>query len=397
MTRGVSILGSTGSVGAATLDVVLSQKETHHIDTLTAHNNVALLADQAKKSNAKRAVIGNESLYQELRSALAGTKTDVAAGRTALLDAAKDAPDYTMAAIVGMAGLELLLAAITRGKCVAIANKEPLVAAGPLVMQAAQKSGATLLPVDSEHNAVFQVLDQSQKHMVQKIILTASGGPFRNWTVEQMEAATPEQALAHPNWNMGPKISIDSATMTNKALEVIEAHHFFGLPPEKIEVVVHPQSVIHSMVEYTDGSVLAQMGASDMRIPITHTLGWPNRLNGPAQRIDFKKISALTFEEVDDRRFPAIKFAYDCIKQGPSASIALNAANEVAVSEFLAGRIGFTEIFAITRSIVENGKEQAGDGLEAILAYDELMRTKAKACILERNSSSDSPPKRKVL
>ncbi len=290
-----------------------------------------------------------------------------------------------------------MLAAIAKGKCVAIANKEPLVAAGPLVMKAAQKSGAILLPVDSEHNAVFQVLDPKQKEAVKKIILTASGGPFRNWTSGQMDAATPEQALAHPNWNMGPKISIDSATMMNKALEVIEAHHFFGLPPGKIEVVVHPQSVIHSMVEYTDGSVLAQMGASDMRIPITHTLGWPNRLSGPAQHLDFKKISSLTFEEVDDRRFPAIKFAYDCIKQGQSACIALNAANEVAVGVFLAGEIGFTDIFAIAREIVDNNKEQAKDDLDAILACDELMRTAAKACILKRNSSSDSPPKRKVL
>ena len=396
MTRGVSILGSTGSVGKATLDVVQTQGDTHYIDTLTAQTNVALLAEQAKATNARRAVIGDEALYADLKAALSGTKTEIAAGRAALIAAAKDAPDYTMAAIVGMAGLEPLLAAISAGKKVAIANKEPLVAAGSLVMNEAEKSGATLLPVDSEHNAVFQVFDAAQKQFIQKIILTASGGPFREWPESRLAGATPAQAINHPNWSMGKKISIDSATMMNKALEVIEAHHFFGLPPEKIEVVIHPQSIIHSMVEYADGSVLAQMGASDMRVPITHSLGWPSRLNGPAQHLDFTKISSLTFEAVDDRRFPAIKFAYDCIMQGHSACIALNAANEVAVEAFLGGTILFTDIFDIVRTTVHRDTGMEGEGLEAVLAHDEKMRTLAKACILEGRSSFDSPPQRKT-
>ena len=392
MSRSVTILGSTGSVGTATLDVIKSAHDKFFIHTLTAQKNIALLAEQAKAFNVKRAVIGDETLYADLKDALAGTSIEPATGRNAVIAAAGEKVDYTMAAIVGMAGLEPILAAIENGQCVAIANKEPLVAAGRMVIDAAKKSGAALLPVDSEHNAIFQVFEQANRDFIRRIILTASGGPFRTWTQDQMAAATPEQALAHPNWAMGRKISIDSATMMNKALEVIEAHYLFDLPPEKIDVLVHPQSVIHSMVEYEDGSVLAQMGAADMRVPITHTLGWPNRIKGCSQRLDFTKLSTLTFEPVDACRFPAIKYAYDCLREGQAACIALNAVNEVAVDAFLAGQIGFTDIFEIVRRTAEDKKDVSSpENLGDILALDQKMRESAKQCIVTYN-----PQTRKV-
>lgn len=389
MSRSVTILGSTGSVGTSTLDVVKSQPDKFSVHTLTAQSNVALLAEQAKSFNAKRAVIGDEDKYAELKDALAGTKTEVAAGRAAIINAAAEKVDYTMAAIVGMAGLEPILASIASGQCVAIANKEPLVVAGDMVMAAAKKSGATLLPVDSEHNAIFQVFEKESRDFIRRIILTASGGPFRTWNTEQIANASPEQALAHPNWSMGRKISIDSATMMNKALEVIEAHFLFDLPSEKIDVLVHPQSVIHSMVEYEDGSVLAQMGAPDMRVPITHTLGWPNRMSGASQRLDFTKLSTLTFEPVDARRFPAINHAYDCLKEGQAACIALNAANEVAVEAFLCGEIGFADIFDIVHQTTEGQKGISDFGnLGDILGFDQKMRANAKQCIVKYNKQN---------
>jgi 1-deoxy-D-xylulose-5-phosphate reductoisomerase len=391
MTRSVSILGSTGSVGSATLDVVRTNKDVFEIEVLTAQKNVAALAEQAKSFNAKHAVIGDESLYTDLKDALAGTTVKASAGRAALIESAAVPADCTMAAIVGMAGLEPLLAAIANGNHIAIANKEPLVAAGNIVLAAAAKSGATLLPVDSEHNAIFQVFEQNNRDKIARIILTASGGPFREWSAEQMKAATPAQAIAHPNWSMGAKISVDSATMMNKALEVIEAHHLFALPPERIDVVLHPQSIVHSMVEYADGSVLAQMGASDMRVPIAHALGWPHRLNGAAQRLDFSKLSSLTFTEPDHRRFPAIKLAYDCLKEGQGACIAFNAANEAAVAAFLAGEIGFTDIFAIVRRAVEERPSETLSGLQSVLAFDAKVRHAAQTCIVDKE-----PTNRKV-
>lgn len=391
MTRSVSILGSTGSVGSATLDVVRANKDVFEIEVLTAQKNVAALAEQAKSFDAKHAVIGDESLYCDLKEALAGTKVKASAGRAALIDAAAIPSDCTMAAIVGMAGLEPLLAAIANGNHIAIANKEPLVAAGNIVLAAAAKSGATLLPVDSEHNAIFQVFEQSNRDKIARIILTASGGPFREWSAEQMKAATPAQAVAHPNWSMGAKISVDSATMMNKALEVIEAHHLFAMRPERIDVVLHPQSIVHSMVEYADGSVLAQMGASDMRVPIAHALGWPHRLNSAAQRLDFSKLSSLTFAEPDHRRFPAIKLAYDCLKEGQGACVAFNAANEVAVAAFLAGDIGFTDIFAIVRRAVEEKGGGHISDLQSVLAFDAKVRHAAQTCIVDKE-----PTNRKV-
>ena len=382
MTKSVTILGATGSVGAATIDVVRYNPNEFKVKTLTAQTNVALLAEQAIASRADLAVIGQNEKYAELKDRLAGTGVAAAAGRAALIDAGGDGADITMAAIIGMAGLEPLLAAISRGNKVAIANKEPLVAAGALVMEAARKSGATILPVDSEHNAVFQVLEPENQDRVARLILTASGGPFRSWDVERMAAATPEQALKHPNWSMGAKITIDSATMMNKALEVIEAHFLFSAPPEKIEVLVHPQSIIHSMVEYMDGSVLAQMGAPDMRVPIAHALGWPKRIGGPATRLDLLAQTGLTFEPVDRGRFPAINLAYDCLGQGAAACIALNAANEVAVEMFLSKKIGFLDITRINRTVVETARSHPCADLESILAFDAKMRDSAKACIV---------------
>lgn len=388
MRKTITILGSTGSVGTSTLDVVAANADAFEIHTLTAQKNVAALAEQAKASKAKHAVIGDETLYNDLKAALSGTNITAAAGRSAIIEAASAPADCTMAAIVGMAGLEPLLAAIKNGKHIAIANKEPLVSAGHLVLAAAKKSGATLLPVDSEHNAIFQVFEQNNRAKIERIILTASGGPFREWTLEQMAAATPAQAVAHPNWSMGAKISVDSATMMNKALEVIEAHFLFDLPPEKIDVLLHPQSIVHSMVEYADGSILAQMGASDMRVPIAHAIGWPHRLNGAAQRLDFAKFSNLTFGAVDHRRFPAINLAYDCLKDGQGACIAFNAANEIAVAAFLDGKIGFTDIFDIVQRAVAEKPADALSDLESVLAFDQKVRHASQHCILNKEPSN---------
>ncbi len=379
--RSLTILGSTGSIGKSTLEVVRANPGSFKIQALTANQNVDLLAEQAREFNAALAVIGDESKYAALKERLKETKIEVAAGRAALTGAAAMGADITMAGIVGMAGLESVIAAIRCGKRVAIANKEPLVAAGPLILQEVMKSGATLLPVDSEHNAIFQVFEKENRTDIRRLILTASGGPFRTWDIDKMGEATPEQALAHPNWSMGAKISIDSATMMNKALEVIEAHYLFSMPPSQIDVVVHPQSVIHSMVEYGDGSVLAQMGPSDMRVPIAHALGWPNRIKNDLQSLDFYKLKDLTFESVDDRRFPAIKQAYRCLEQGSAACLAFNAANEVAVEAFLGGRIGFSGIYETVSGVLETVQEAALHDLESILAFDKKMRESAHTCI----------------
>ncbi len=374
----VSVLGSTGSVGTSTLDVIARHPHKFSVQILTAHKNVELLVTQAKRFNAKTAVIADESLYLNLKESLSGTGIACAAGMQAVEEAARQPADITMAAISGMAGLKPLLAAIHNGKTVAIANKEPLVSAGALVLKAAQNAGATILPVDSEHNAIFQVFDKEHVTGITRLILTASGGPFRQADMADMARATPDKALAHPNWVMGRKISIDSATMMNKALEVIEAHHLFQMPADKIDVIVHPQSTIHSMVEYADGSVLAQMGASDMKVPITYALAWPYRLDGGAQKLDFTKISALTFEPVDERRFPAIKIAYDSLREGAAACIAMNAANEVAVELFLNNQIGFMDISGLVQDALSKvAALKQGDlntNLEDILAFDGATR-----------------------
>jgi 1-deoxy-D-xylulose-5-phosphate reductoisomerase len=342
--RRVSILGSTGSVGRNTVSLVEAEPGRYAVEALTANHNVELLADQAKRLRAKLAVVADSRRYRALKEALSGSGIEAAAGASALVEAAMLPADWVMAAIVGAAGLASTLAAVRRGALVALANKETLVCAGAMVTAEVKRYGARLLPADSEHNAIFQVFDQDRRHAIERIILTASGGPFRERTLAEMERMTPEQAVAHPNWRMGAKISVDSATMMNKGLEVIEAHYLFDLPSERIDVVVHPQSVVHGMVCYSDGSVLAQLGSPDMRTPIASTLGWPDRVAAPSPRLDFTALAKLTFEPPDPLRFPALRLAREALADGGTAPTVLNAANEVAVAAFLEGRIGFLDI-----------------------------------------------------
>jgi 1-deoxy-D-xylulose-5-phosphate reductoisomerase len=377
----ISILGSTGSVGRATVDIVTRHPDRFKIAALTAQNNIDLLCEQAIQLRPCHVVIGNEAHYDTLKSRLAGTGIGYAAGAEAIIDAARLSCDVSMAAIVGMAGLRPILAAITQGKCVAIANKEPLVAAGALVMAEAQRHGTTLLPVDSEHNAIFQCLEPENRDAVARLVLTASGGPFRTWSQERMNAATPEQAVAHPNWSMGAKISVDSASMMNKALELIEASILFSMPHEKIDVLVHPQSVIHSMVEYVDGSFLAQLGAPDMRTPIAHTLAWPGRVDSPGMRLDLVTLRRLDFEPLDHAKFPAVTMARECLDAGAWAPIVLNAANEVAVAHFLKKKIGFSQIIEVVRAALSSINPLAISGLDDILSLDDIARRAAQAYI----------------
>lgn len=380
--RSVSILGSTGSVGQSTVDLIKSAPDKFRVKALTAQKNADLLIAQALILHPELVAIGDDTLAQQVRKALPDIR--VVAGRAGIIEAASVSSDWTMAAIVGCAGLEPVLAAIKNSKAVAIANKEPLVAAGHLVMQAAEQSGTKLLPVDSEHNAIFQVFETVNRTAIERIILTASGGPFRTWTAEQMAAATPEQAVAHPNWAMGAKISVDSATMMNKGLEVIEAHHLFALPAEKIDVVLHPQSVVHSMVEYSDGSVLAQLGAPDMRTPIAYTLAWPERMATTGQRLDWRSLRQLDFSLPDMTRFPALALAYDALRSGPAACIALNAANEIAVQAFLSGAIKFSAIVEVVRATLEQAESTVPQTLEDILASDLANRELAHRFIQNR-------------
>ena len=342
--RSVTILGSTGSVGTQTVDLVSRDPERFPVEALTANRNVALLAQQARQLKARMAVVADPTAYAELKELLSGTGIEVAAGSEAVAAAAERPADWVMAAIVGAAGLEPTLAAVRRGAVVAFANKEVLVCAGALMMEEVKAHGATLLPVDSEHSAIYQVFDFDRTDSVARLILTASGGPFRTRDRAFMAAATREQAVAHPTWDMGAKISVDSATMMNKGLELIEAHFLFGIPEERIDVLVHPQSVIHSLVEYVDGSVLAQLGTPDMRTPIAYALGWPARIATPAERLDLVKASSLTFEAPDPVRFPALRLARAALQSRGGAPTILSAANEVAVQAFLDRRIGFLDI-----------------------------------------------------
>lgn len=342
--RTVSVLGATGSVGSNTVDLLTRNRDRFQVVALTANSNVKLLAEQARLLQPQLAVIGDPTRLEDLRDALEGTAVETAAGDAAIIEAASRPVDIVVAAIVGAAGLRSTLAASRQGAVVAIANKECLVCAGDLVMAEVAKSGATLLPVDSEHNAIFQVFEAANSSEVDRLILTASGGPFRTWTVEEMAVATSAQAVAHPNWDMGQKISVDSATLMNKGLELIEAAYLFPVPPEQIEVLVHPQSVIHSMVGYVDGSVLAQLGTPDMRTPIAYTLSWPARMTAPTKRLDLAEIGELSFEKPDHKRFPALGLARAALTRGNGCTAILNAANEVAVGSFLAGQIGFLDI-----------------------------------------------------
>ncbi|MGE0154386.1 MAG: 1-deoxy-D-xylulose-5-phosphate reductoisomerase [Reyranellaceae bacterium] len=380
--RRISILGSTGSVGCSTVDLIERQRDGFAVEALTANTNVELLADQARRLRPKLAVVAEPSRYRALKEALAGTRIETAAGPQAVVAAAQRPADWVMAAIVGAAGLASTLAALQRGAVVGLANKETLVCAGDLVMQTLRDSGGTLLPVDSEHSAIFQVFDFARPQHIQRIVLTCSGGPFRNWSLADMATASVEQAVAHPNWDMGAKISVDSATLMNKGLELIEAAHLFPVPHERIEIIVHPQSVIHSMVGYVDGSVLAQLGSPDMRTPIAYALAWPQRMAAPAEQLDFSRLSALTFEAPDPVRFPALRLAREALAAGGSVPAVLNAANEVAVEAFLQRRIGFLDIARIVEdTLARLAAEPRIDGvlrsLDDVFAIDSLARSRA--------------------
>jgi 1-deoxy-D-xylulose-5-phosphate reductoisomerase len=377
--RSVTILGSTGSVGCNTLDLIARQPEAFAVEALTANNSVDRLAEQARRVDAKLAVVADETCYQDLKQALSGSGIEAAAGAQAVSEAAARPADWVMAAIVGAAGLAPTLAAVRRGAIIALANKETLVCAGSLMIAEVAHHGATLLPADSEHNAIFQVLDFEHLDTVDRIILTASGGPFRTMPHASMAEVTPEQAVAHPIWDMGAKISVDSATLMNKGLELIEAHHLFGLPEARIEILVHPQSVIHSMVAYSDGSVLAQMGEPDMRIPIAYTLAWPGRMATPVARLDLAEIGQLTFEAPDSERFPALRLARQALQAGGSAPTILNAANEVAVAAFLAGNLGFLGIAEVVDRTLEGCAAVPLGSLDDVWRIDREARRIAKS------------------
>ncbi len=382
--RSITILGSTGSIGCNTLDLVSRDMGGYAIEALTAHSNVNLLIEQALRFRPRMAVIADARLYDELKAGLAGTNIAVSAGREALMEAADMPAEWVMAAIVGAAGLEPTLTAVRRGATVGLANKECLVCAGDIMLAEVAQSGATLLPVDSEHSAIFQVFDFDNAQAVDRIILTASGGPFLGFSRDQMAEVTPAQAVAHPNWDMGAKISVDSATMMNKGLELIEAYHLFPVPEERIEILVHPQSVIHSMVAYSDGSVLAQMGVPDMRTPIAYALAWPRREGSPAARLDLAKIGALTFEAPDQKRFPALRLARESLQAGRGAPTVLNAANEVAVQGFLEGRITFLDITQVVEHALEALPAPAVDTLDAVIEVDGQARREAERWIAAR-------------
>jgi 1-deoxy-D-xylulose-5-phosphate reductoisomerase len=387
--RRLSILGSTGSVGCSTLDLISRTPDAFEIDVLTAHRNVALLASQAIQVGASLAVIADESCLDELRQALEGSGIEAAAGANALLEAAARPVDWMMSAIVGAAGLAPTMSAVREGAVVALANKECLVCAGDLMIEAVARHGGALLPVDSEHNAIFQVFEQDRREAIERIVLTASGGPFREMSLKDMGQVTPAQAVAHPNWDMGAKISVDSATMMNKGLELIEAHYLFDMSGDDIEILVHPQSIIHSMVGYTDGSVLAQLGSPDMRTPIAYTLGWPRRMAAPVERLDLAKIAQLTFEAPDDVRFPALSLARQALAAGGQAPNVLNAANEIAVAGFLAGQTGFLDIAGIVEDTLAAVPGSSPQSLEDVMAVDSHARRIANENLLKRQNSGD--------
>jgi 1-deoxy-D-xylulose-5-phosphate reductoisomerase len=372
----ISILGSTGSIGVNTLNVIKHMGfKNFKVVAITGSSNITLLAKQAKEFGATFAVTADDRHYGALCEALAGTGIQAAAGRGALIDAAAIPVDVTMAAIVGMAGLEPTLAAVKNGNTIALANKECLVCAGALFMDAVCRSGATLLPVDSEHNAIFQVLDREDVKTIARVILTASGGPFRTFSLEQMQHVTLESARVHPNWNMGLKISIDSASMFNKALEMIEAQYLFGLTQSQIEVIIHPQSIVHSMVGFIDGSILAQMGPSDMRVAIGYALNWPIRKNLPVDRLNFAQISQLDFEKPDEVRFPALKLARHVLETRGLSGAVLNAAKEVAVEAFINKNISFLKMSHVVETVLSNCEARLGHPL----ILDDIMRADSHA------------------
>lgn len=376
--RSLSILGATGSIGQSTLDLVRRNRAAYRIEALTANRNVDLLIAQALEFRPQVAVVGEAELYPKLKAALAGSGIAAAAGNAAVAEAASRPASWVMAAIVGAAGLEPTLTALRQGAVVALANKECLVCAGGVFMREVERFGATLLPVDSEHNAIFQVFDFARPETIDRITLTASGGPFRTFTRDEMAHVTPEQAVAHPNWSMGAKISVDSATMFNKGLELIEAFHLFPVSADRIDILVHPQSVVHSMVSYIDGSVLAQLGSPDMRTPIAYTLGWPSRTAAPAKRLNLAQIKRLDFEEPDLDRFPALRLAREALRAGGGAPTVLNAANEVAVAGFLDRKIGFLDIAEIVQTVLEQIPAAAVTTLDDVRQIDSAARRRTE-------------------
>jgi 1-deoxy-D-xylulose-5-phosphate reductoisomerase len=379
MTRRIAILGATGSIGKSTLDLVERNRERFEVTAVTAATNADALADVVRRTGASFAAIADENRYRELAELLAGTNCEVAAGEEALAEAAVRDAELVIAAIVGCAGLKPTMAAVRAGLTVALANKEALVTAGALMTGSAAASGSTLLPVDSEHNAIFQCLAGSHAEDVSRIILTASGGPFRTASAAAIDAATPAQAVAHPNWSMGAKISVDSATLMNKGLELIEAHYLFGLPSARIDIVIHPQSVVHSLVEFVDGSVLAQLGSPDMRIPIAYALAWPERMATPTQPLDLASIARLEFEQPDPQRFPALRLAREALEAGAAAPVVLNAANEIAVASFLAGSIRFPQIVDVVQEALNAADYDAPGSIDDVLEIDRATREKVKS------------------
>jgi len=384
----VTVLGSTGSVGTQTVDLLAASPERFRVRALVGGRNVARLAEQARLLHAEHVVIADPARHAALTEALAGSGISAASGAQAVIEAAAMPADWTMAAISGAAGLPATLAAIRRGAAVALANKEALVCAGAVMLAAVRQHGTTLLPVDSEHNAIFQAMAGGNRESVERITLTASGGPFRTASLEEMARATPEAALRHPVWSMGAKISIDSATLMNKGLEVIEAARLFGLGDGEIAVLVHPQSVIHGMVHYRDGSVLAQLGSPDMHVPIAHALGWPERLATNAPRLDLAALGGLTFEPPDPVRFPALRLAREALRAGGGAPTILNAANEVAVAAFLQRRLAFLDIAGVVGQVLGAIGPLAADSLEAVTELDRRAREMAESCVAGRARSA---------
>ncbi len=379
--RTVTILGATGSIGTSAVEILTRDAARFRVVAVTAARNAGALARVARQVGAKFAAVADPARYSELKEELSGTGITAAAGNDAVVAAAEQEAELVVAAITGAAGLRPTLAAVARGAVVALANKECLVSAGTLFMRRAAEAGARILPVDSEHNALFQALAAGRREHVRRVILTASGGPFRTWSAERMRLATLDQALRHPNWAMGQKVTIDSATMMNKGLELIEAHHLFALKPEAIDILVHPQSIVHGLVEYVDGSLIAQLSSPDMKIPIAHCLAWPDRLESAAPRLDLATLGTLTFERPDPVRFPALGLARAALVAGNGASTVLNAANEVAVTAFIAGRLGFTGIASLVAETLESARRHGIVGepqtLEDALSVDHVSRSLA--------------------
>jgi 1-deoxy-D-xylulose-5-phosphate reductoisomerase len=382
----ITLLGATGSIGSSTLDLVRKNRGRFRVEAVTAQRSAAALAQLAREVGARLAVVGDHGCYGELKDALANSGIEAAAGEDAVVDAACRPAQWVMAAITGAAGLRPTMTALERGATIALANKECLVCAGALFMRRAQETGAVVLPVDSEHNAIFQALSAGRRADVSRIILTASGGPFRSASLDQMRTATVQQALRHPNWSMGAKVTIDSATMMNKGLELIEAHHLFGFGSDQIDIIVHPQSIVHGIVEYRDGSLIAQLGPPDMRVPIANCLAWPERMAGAA-RLDFNQMATLTFEAPDPVRFPALALARHALRTGNGVPTVLNAANEIAVHEFIGGRLGFAGIAALVDATIDaaggRGIMREPTSVDDAIAVDHISRSLARSLLPE--------------